>query len=151
MADGRHQTIKLIGDTPTRFRFVTKTIHAYLIDYPVAGLLIAAPFLLTLGESGPVAMWLSVVTGIAALLLAALTDHNTGLIRIIPYWLHLWVDRAVGVVFLIAPFAFTFIGLDAWYYWINAGAILLVTSVLNAPEEARSIGANSAHARRATA
>ena len=133
-----------------RFRFVTKTIHAYLIDYPVAGLLIAAPFLLTLGESGPVAMWLSVVTGIAALLLAALTDHNTGVIRIIPYWLHLWVDRAVGVVFLIAPFAFKFTGLDAWYYWINAGAILLVTSVLNAPEEARSIGANSAHARRAT-
>lgn len=133
-----------------RFRFVTKTIHAYLIDYPVAGLLIAAPFLLTLGESAPVAMWMSVVTGIAALSLAALTDHDTGLIRIIPYWLHRWVDRAVGVVFLIAPFAFTFTGLDAWYYWINAGAILLVTSVLNAAEEARSIGASSAHARRAT-
>lgn len=94
-------------------------------------------------------MWLSVVTGIAALLLAALTEHNTGLIRIIPYWLHLWVDRALGIVFLIAPVAFKFTGLDAWYYWINAGAILLVTSVLNAPEEARSIGANSADARRA--
>jgi hypothetical protein len=132
-----------------RFRFVTKTIHAYLIDYPVAGLLVAAPFLLTLGESGPVATWLSIVTGIAALLLAALTDHDTGLIRIIPYWLHLWVDRAVGVAFLIAPFAFKFTGLDAWYYWTNAGAILLVTSVLNAPEKTRSIGANSRHARRA--
>jgi hypothetical protein len=109
-----------------------------------------APFLLTLGENAPVAMWLSVVAGIAALLLAALTDHNTGLVRIIPYWLHLWVDRAVGVVFVLAPFAFTFTGLDAWYYWINAGAILLVTSVLNAPDEAWSIGANSPHARRAT-
>jgi hypothetical protein len=132
-----------------RFRFVTKTIHAYLIDYPVAGLLIAAPFLLTLGERDPVAMWLSVVTGVAALLLAALTDHNTGLIRIIPYWLHLWVDRAVGVLFLIAPFAFEFTALDTWYYCINAGAILLVTSVLNAPEEAGSRGANPAHAPRA--
>jgi hypothetical protein len=131
------------------FRFVTKTIHAYFIDYPVAGLLIAAPFLLMLGESGPAAKWLSVVTGVAALLLAALTDHNTGLIRIIPYWLHLWVDRAVGVVFLIAPLALKFTGLDAWYYWVNAGAILLVTSVLNAPE-ARFTAANAAHARRAT-
>jgi len=118
-----------------RFRFVTKTIHAYLIDYPVAALLIVAPFVLKLGESGPVAMWLSIVTGIAALLLAALTDHNTGVVRVIPYWLHLWVDRAVGVAFLIAPFALTFTGLDAWYYWINAAAVLLVTSVLNAPEE----------------
>src|SRR5713226_6162656 len=115
------------------FRFITKSIHAYLIDYPVAIVLIAAPFVPKLGESGPVAMWLSVV--VAALLLAALTDHPTGLVRIIPYWLHLWVDRAVGVVFVIAPFAFKFFGLDAWYYWVLAAAVLLTTSVLNAPEE----------------
>jgi hypothetical protein len=74
------------------FRFITKSIHAYLIDYPVAIILITAPFVLKLGQSGPVAMWLSVVVGVAALLLAALTDHPTGLVRIIPYWLHLWVD-----------------------------------------------------------
>ena len=117
------------------FRFITKSIHAYLIDYPVAFALIAAPFVLKLGESGPVAMWLSVVTGVAALLLAALTDHPTGLVRIIPYRLHLWVDRAVGVVFVVAPFAFKFLGLDAWYYWVLAAAVLLTTSVLNAPEE----------------
>jgi hypothetical protein len=35
------------------FRFITKSIHAYLIDYPVASVLIAAPFALKLGESGP--------------------------------------------------------------------------------------------------
>ena len=110
------------------FRFITKSIHAYLIDYPVAMILIAAPFALKLGQSGPIAMWLSVVVGVAALLLAALTDHPTGLIRIIPYWLHLWIDRAVGVVFVIAPFAFKFAGLDAWYYWILAAAVLLTTS-----------------------
>ena len=80
-------------------------------------------------------MWLSVVVGVAALLLAALTDHPTGLVHIIPYWLHLWIDRAVGVVFVIAPFAFKFAGFDAWYYWLLAAAVLLTTSVLNAPEE----------------
>jgi hypothetical protein len=117
------------------FRFITKSIHAYLIDYPVAVVLIAAPFALKLGESGPVATWLSVVAGVAALLLAAITDHPTGLVPIVPYWLHLWVDRAVGLVFVIAPFAFGFFGLDAWYYWILAAAVLLTTSVLNAPEE----------------
>ncbi|QOZ28464.1 hypothetical protein [Bradyrhizobium sp. CCBAU 51753] len=117
------------------FRFITKSIHAYLIDYPVAIVLIAAPFALKLGQSGPVAVWLSVAAGVAALLLAALTDHSTGLIRIIPYWLHLWVDRAVGVVFVIGPFAFKFSGLDAWYYWVLAAAVLLTTSVFNAPEQ----------------
>jgi hypothetical protein len=117
------------------FRFITKSIHAYLIDYPVAVVLIAAPFVLKLGQSGPVAMWLSVAVGIAALLLAALTDHPTGLVRIIPYSLHLWIDRTVGLVFIIALFAFNFFGLDAWYYLVLAAAVLLTTSVFNAPEE----------------
>lgn len=116
------------------FRFITKSIHAYFIDYPVAIVLMAAPLVLKLGQSGPVALWLSVATGVAALLLAALTDHPTGLVPVIPYWLHLWVDRAVGVVFIIAPFAFRFNGLDAWYYWVLAAAVLLTTSVFNAPE-----------------
>ena len=35
------------------FRFITKSIHAYLIDYPVALILMVAPFLLKLGQSGP--------------------------------------------------------------------------------------------------
>ena len=41
------------------FRFITKSIHAYVIDYPFAIVLLAAPFVLKLGQSGPVAMWLS--------------------------------------------------------------------------------------------
>lgn len=117
------------------FRFITKSFHAYLVDYPVAILLIAAPFVLNLGQGGPFATRLSIGVGVAALLLAILTDHATGLVRIIPYWLHLWVDRAVGVLFAIAPFAFKFAGLDAWYYWVLAAAVLLATSVFNAPEE----------------
>jgi hypothetical protein len=123
-----------VGVKDMPFRFITKSIHAYLIDYPVAIVLMVAPFLLKLGQSGPVAVWLSVATGAAALLLAALTDHPTGLIRVIPYWLHLWVDRAVGMVFIIAPFIFQFTGLDAWYYWVLAAAVLLTTSVFNAAE-----------------
>ena len=117
------------------FRFITKSIHAYVIDYPFAIVLLAAPFVLNLGQSGPVALWLSVVVGVAALVLPALTDHPTGLVRIIPYWLHLWCDRAVGVLFVVAPLAFKFAGLDAWYYWVLAAAVLLTTSVFNAPEE----------------
>ncbi len=113
-------------------RFVTKTIHAYL-DYPVALLLIIAPFLLGLGSSNPLALWLSVVTGIAAFVLTVLTDHKTGVVRVIPYTVHLIVDFLVAVVFLLAPFVLGFAGLDAWYYWANATAVLAVVS-LHKPE-----------------
>ena len=116
-------------------RVITKTVHAYL-DYPVAFSLMATPFVLNLGEANPVALWLSVVTGAAALILTLLTDHKTGLVRVLPYGFHLWVDRIVGAVFIAAPFALGFSGLDAGYYWANGAAVLLVTFVLNAKETA---------------
>lgn len=113
-------------------KFVTKRIHAFL-DYPVAIALMAFPFVLGLGESSPIALYLSVVTGIAALVLTILTDHHLGVIRVIPYQWHLYVDFAVAIVFVIAPFIFSFEGIDAYYYWINGGAVLTVVS-LHKPE-----------------
>ena len=123
-------------------RFVTRQIHA-LLDYPVALSLAAMPFILGLGEANPAAKWLSVATGAAAFVLTVLTDHETGVIRVLPFRLHVAVDRLVGLTFLAAPFALGFDGLDAAYYWANAIAVLTVTVVLVAPE--------TASARRATA
>lgn len=106
-------------------KFITKDIHAYL-DYPVALALIGLPFLLGLGASNPMAFWLSVVTGIAAFVLTVLTDHKLGLVRVLPYSLHMAVDLIVGLSFLAAPFIFGFSGLDAAFYWLNGAAVVLV-------------------------
>ena len=109
-------------------RFITRTMHAYL-DYPVAVILVAAPFLLHLGQSHPLAMWVSVATGVAAFALTLLTDHQLGLFRVLPFGFHRFIDGLVGVSFLAAPLAFGFQGLDAWYYWANGIAVLLVVSL----------------------
>src|ERR1700749_2962719 len=116
-----------------QIRFVTKTVHAWL-DYPVALSLFALPFIIGIGADNPWAHWISPAAGVAAFVLTLLTNHATGVIRVIPYWLHVVVDRLVGVVFIVASFAFGFQGLDMWYYLANAVAVLLVTMVLNAPE-----------------
>lgn len=113
-------------------RFVTKNVHA-LLDYPVAISLMAAPFLLGLGGSHPLAKWLAVYTGVAALVLTLFTDHKLGVFRVLPYWFHLTVDGVVGATFLLAPFAFGFSGIDAMYYWANGAAVALVVS-LHKPE-----------------
>ena len=115
-------------------KFVTKQIHAFL-DYPVAVALIGLPFILGLGTSNPFALQLSVATGIAAFILTVLTDHQLGIFRVISYKIHLIVDFAVGAVFVLAPFIFAFEGMDAYYYWINGGAVLTVVS-LHKPEAA---------------
>ncbi len=115
-------------------RFITKDIHA-LLDYPVALMLMTAPFVLGLGESVPAAKWLAVATGVAALLLTLLTNHKLGVIRVLPYWVHVAVDGMVGLTFLVAPFVFGFEGLDAWFYWVNGMAVATVV-LLNKPEGA---------------
>ena len=125
-------------------KFVTKQIHAFL-DYPVALALIGLPYLLGLGESNPLALQLSVATGVAAFILTILTDHQLGVIRVIPYKIHLIVDFLVAIVFIIAPFVLSFEGLDAYYYWLNGIAVLFVVTVpamaTRAPRVVRRIAA----------
>lgn len=113
-------------------RFITRTMHAYL-DYPVALGLMALPFVFELGTSNPAAKWLAVGTGVAALILTVFTDHELGLFRFLPYGFHLAVDALVGIVFIVAPFALGFSGLDALFYWVNGAAVLTVCS-LHKPE-----------------
>ena len=114
-------------------RFITKSIHAYL-DYPVALVLIAMPFLLQLGTGNPIAFWLSVVTGVAAFILTVLTDHHLGIIRVLPYSLHLVVDGLVGVTFVAAPLVLGFVGIEFWYYMVLGLTVLAVVG-LHQPEE----------------
>lgn len=111
-------------------RFMNKTLHAYL-DYPVAFGLIAMPFILGLGAVSPLAFWLSVVTGVAALILTVFTDHQFGLVKILPYKLHLFVDFLVGVAFVAAPIVLGFAGLEAAYYWVLGTTVLLVVALDN--------------------
>ena len=120
-------------------RFVTKQIHAYL-DYPVAIALMVLPFVLGLGASNPLALVIAPVVGITAFLLTVFTDHQLGMVRLLPYRFHLAVDLAVGVVFLILPFALGFSGLDAAFYWINGAAVVAVIA-LSKPEAEASVTA----------
>ena len=43
--------------------------------------------------------------------------------------MNLAVDFIVAIVFIIAPFAFSFEGIDAYFYWINGVAVLTVVSL----------------------
>ena len=118
-------------------RFITRKIHAFL-DYPVAFSLLSLPFLLGLGDSNPLAFWVSVVTGAAALVLTILTDHETGIIRVLPFSFHVAVDFLVGLTFVAVPFILGFSGLDAWYYWLNGGAVLTVITLSRPLSESRT-------------
>ena len=121
-----------------KIRFINRRIHAYL-DYPVALSLMAMPFVLGLGATNPTARWLSVGTGVAALILTLLTDHELGVFKVLPYRFHVAVDRLVGLTFIVAPIVLGFRWLDLAYYLANAAAVLTVTFLLNAPDKASQV------------
>lgn len=107
---------------------MTRKLHAY-IDYPVALSLILLPFVLGLGTSNPLAFGISVATGLAVLATTALTEHETGLVKLLPYSVHLAMDAAVGAAFVVAPFVLGFAGLDAAYFWAIGATVLVVVSL----------------------
>ncbi len=109
-------------------KFLTKRIHAFL-DYPVAVGLIVLPFVLGLGNFGPAPVILSVVTGVAAFVLTLLTDHELGLLRVIPFRVHEIVDGLVGASFLLAPFVLGLTGLASTYFWVIGATVIAVLAL----------------------
>ncbi|QOG19167.1 hypothetical protein [Bradyrhizobium sp. SEMIA] len=124
------------------FRHITRSIHTYLIDYPSASVLMVAPFRLNFGKNSPIALWLWAVTRVTTLLPHAFSDHATGLVRVIRYWLHPWMDSAFSAISIATSSAVHFGGVDICCYPVLAAAVLLTTPALRAIETGTAVVAN---------
>ena len=111
-----------------KLRFISSTMHG-IVDYSAALALIVSPFVLQLGVSNPIALWLSVVVGIGVVIESTNTIYKYGLFNTIPFSGHLAIDLAAATVFLAAPFVFNFQGIDLYYYIVNAGVVYLVVAL----------------------
>jgi hypothetical protein len=85
--------------------FNTK-IHGVL-DYLVAILLIASPWLFNFAGGGP-ATWVPVILGITTLLYSICTDYEAGLIKSIRMPAHLMLDGLSGIFLAASPWIFSF-------------------------------------------
>jgi hypothetical protein len=77
-----------------------------LLEYAAAALLIAAPFLFAFDSDTATAV--SIVAGIAVLIIAASTAMSTGLIKSIPVPAHVILDYALAILLIASPFLFGF-------------------------------------------
>ena len=73
-----------------------------LLDYLLAALLIAAPFVI--GFDADAATALSIAAGVAFLLLGAFTAWTTGIARSVPPVAHAMLDYALAVLLIALPF-----------------------------------------------
>ncbi len=111
-----------------KLRFLTPTRHGVL-DYAAALGLIVLPFLLNLGATSPLALWLSVAGGVGLIAYSLATDYAFGLLGVLPYRAHLALDLAAAVVFAIAPFVFGWTGLTMAYYLVMSAGVLVVVAL----------------------
>lgn len=86
---------------------IPAALHGF-IEYLVAALCIAAPFLLSF-ESGA-ATAVSIVVGVLILALAATTDGPTSLVDSLAVSVHVVLDFAVAALLIGSPFIFGFTG-----------------------------------------
>jgi hypothetical protein len=77
-----------------------------ILDYVLAGVLIAAPFILSFDETA--ATVLAIVAGLGALLLAAFTAWTTGIVKSIPVVAHAILDYLLCILLIVSPFLFGF-------------------------------------------
>ena len=80
-------------------------IHG-IVEYVGAVIFIAAPFLLGFDEDAPTAI--SIVVGVAILVITASSDLPTGLARTLPVAIHAVIDVIAAIFLIAAPFLFGF-------------------------------------------
>jgi hypothetical protein len=86
-------------------KIVPRFFHA-VSDYLMGLLLLLAPNLFGFSQAGGTATWLPRVVGIMILLQAMTTDYELGLIKKMPFAMHLTADYVIGALLVIAPWIF---------------------------------------------
>jgi hypothetical protein len=85
---------------------IPRNVHGVL-DYIVGLLLAASPWLFGFAD-GTAAQFVPVTLGVGALLYSLLTNYELGLIRVIPFRIHLMLDFASGLLLAASPWLFGF-------------------------------------------
>lgn len=103
-------------------KILSPKIHG-MLDYVAALALITAPLVTGLTDG---ALWMSIAAGAGLILYSLITDYSASVAKLIPLRMHLILDTAAGLAFLIAPFVFGWAGAAFAYYLVMGSGVLLV-------------------------
>jgi VIT1/CCC1 family predicted Fe2+/Mn2+ transporter len=114
---------------------ISPTLHGTL-DYVLGVVLVLAPFVL--GFDSDTATTVSVVAGIAELIVAMTTDWSRGIVKLIPPAVHGMIDAVFVLALILVPFVFGFSGDDdtatAFFVILGVGGVLLVLATRFVPD-----------------
>jgi hypothetical protein len=102
-------------------RFISPTLHG-ILDYVVVVTFAAAPSLLGFGGSAAITCW--TLAGVH-LLVTVLTAFPLGIVRVLPFPLHGWIELVVAPALVAIPWVLGFAG-DASprTFFVAAGVVV---------------------------
>ncbi len=108
-------------------KVISPRIHGYL-DFLTVVIFLLAPTLLGLSQlSAILAYGLAVVH----LIVTLASDFPFGLVKLIPFTIHGWIERMVGPLLIAVPFILNFSDEDlARNFYIAMGIIIIIVGVL---------------------
>jgi hypothetical protein len=107
-------------------RPITSRMHA-MLDYPLAVVLIATPWIFGFSDVGGAAVALPIIVGALAIGQSLITDWELSVANIVPLPVHLTLDALAGIVLAVSPFVFGFSdeGTNVWLPLVVAGIGML--------------------------
>lgn len=108
-------------------RFFSTKVHGVL-DFLIAALLIAAPWLLGFARGGA-ETWVPVVLGVGIAAYSLLTDYELGVLKRIQMPLHLWLDAGGGLLLALSPWLFSF-DQHVWLPHVVVGVLEIGTAFM---------------------
>jgi hypothetical protein len=109
------------------------------MDYLIGVVLLLAPNLLGFADAEPAAVWIPRIIGLLILGQALITDFSVGLIRVLPFRVHLAMDYVIGLFLALSPFLFGFSDneANAWLPHVIVGILILGQALVTQPETGR--------------
>jgi len=108
-------------------KMISPRLHGYL-DFLTVILFLLAPTLLGLSQ---IPAMLAYGLAVVHLIVTLASDFPFGVIRIIPFSVHGWIERIVGPSLIAVPFILGFANEEiARNFYIAAGLIIIVVGVL---------------------
>jgi hypothetical protein len=115
---------------------VSLFVHG-VVEYAAAVLFIAAPFIFSFDSSAATAV--SIVIGVAILVITATSEMPTGLTRVVPVTIHAVLDVVTAGFLIAAPFLFGFSdegAPTAFFIVLGVGHLLLTIATRFLPARA---------------
>lgn len=114
---------------------ISRLVHGVL-DYKYAASIAAAPEVLGFVDEEPTATLACRVLGIGTLLASIFTRYELGIVRVMPFKMHLLGDLLTGITALALPFALKFSdNARARNTFLGFGVLALAVSFLTQAEE----------------